>query len=574
MAEERTQRRLAAILAADVVGYSRLMGIDEDGTLARLKTLRRDLLDPRIDQHRGRIVKTTGDGLLVEFGSTVDALRCALEIQSGMAERSAALPPAGRIELRIGINVGDVIIDAGDIYGDGVNVAARLEALAEPGGICVSGRVQEDACGKLAVEFDDKGEQQLKNIARPVRVWRVRLGDRAVSSPPALPLPDKPSIAVLPFDSLGGDAEQSAFADGLTEDLITDLSSSSALFVIARHSTFAYKGKSLDVRQIARELGVRYLLEGSARRAAGRVRINVQLIDAAGGAHLWAERYDRSLDDMFAVQDEVTAKIVEALVGRLAKPPARNRPRSMEAYDLCVRARKLDEESPQAAREARLLLQRAIALDPLYAEAHRYLALNRWLGWVHWGEAVDVNRQEAVEFARKAVALDPNDAGCRWILGMMLAYERQWPESDAEFAAALALDPSHADAWAELSDLAVLSGKLADGLEHARRAFRLNPYPPSWYFLNLGQAQYALRQYDSAIETLRKEETYRTGSRRFLAASLAQTGRLEEARREAELFLVSNPHFTIGHWVSAHPFRDEAVAAHCVEGYRKAGLPD
>jgi TolB-like protein/Tfp pilus assembly protein PilF len=573
MAEERTQRRLAAILAADVAGYSRLMGADEEGTLARLKAHRRDLLDPRIDQHRGRIVKTTGDGLLVEFGSTVDALRCALEIQSGMAERNAELPPAGRIELRIGINVGDVIIDAGDIYGDGVNVAARLEALAEPGGICVSGRVQEDARGRLAVEFDDEGEQQLKNIAWPVHVWRARLGNRAAPQP-ALPLPDKPSIAVLPFDSLGGDADQATFADGLTEDLITDLSASSALFVIARHSTFAYKGKSLDVRQISRDLGVRYLLEGSARRAAGRVRINVQLVDAAGGTHLWAERYDRSLDDMFAVQDEVTAKIVEALVGRLAKPVARNRPRSMEAYDLCVQARKLHDESPQAAREAHLLLQRAIALDPLYAEPHRWLALNRWLGWLQWGEEVDVNRRLAVELARKAVALDPNDAGCRWILGTVLAYERRWPESDAEFATALSLDPSHADAWAELSNLSVISGRLADGLEQARKAFRLNPYPPSWYFWLLGQAQYALGRYDSAVETLRKEETYRTGSRRFLAASLAQMGRLAEARREAELFLVSNPHFSISRWVSAHPFRDDAVAAHFIEGYRKAGLPD
>jgi TolB-like protein len=575
MAEERTQRRLAAILAADVVGYSRLMGADEEGTLARLQALRRDLLDPKLDQHRGRIVKTTGDGLLVEFASTVDALRCAIEIQRSMTEHNAEVPPPRRIELRIGINVGDIMIDAtGDIHGDGVNLAARLEPLAEPGGICVSARVREDALGKVGLEFEDDGEKQLHNIDRLVRVYRARPAGAAPAARPALPLPDKPSIAVLPFDSLGGDADQATFADGLTEDLITDLSGSSALFVIARHSTFAYKGKSLDVRQIARELGVRYLLEGSARRAAGRVRINVQLIDAVGGAHLWAERYDRSLDDIFAVQDEVTAKIVEALVGRLAKPPARNRPRSMEAYDLCVQARKLDEESPQAAREARLLLQRAIALDPLYAEAHRCLALNRWLGWVHWGEPVDVYRQQAVEFARKAVALDPNDAGCRWILGMMLAYERQWPESDAEFAAALALDPSHADAWAEMSDLAVVSGRSVDGLEHIRKAFRLNPYPPSWYYLLLGQAHYALRQYDSAIEILRKEETYRTGSRRFLAASLAQLGRLEEARREAELFLVSNPHFTIGHWVSSHPFRDDATAAHFVEGYRKAGLPD
>ncbi|WP_179296447.1 MULTISPECIES: winged helix-turn-helix domain-containing protein [unclassified Mesorhizobium] len=395
--------------------------------------------------------------------------------------------------------------------------------------------------------------------------------DRVKRKP--LPLPDKPSIAVLPFVNLSNDPEQEAFADGLTEDLITDLSRAPGLFVIARNSTFAYKGKAMDVRAIAEELGVRYLLEGSARRAAGRVRINAQLVDAISGEHLWAERFDRGLDDIFAVQDEATAKIVEALLGRLRAPPPRNRPTNLEAYDLCVRARKLIDESPQTAREAHLLLTRAVSLDPDYAEAHRWLAMNHWMGWVHWGEPVEPNRRIALDLARKAVAIDPNDAGCRWVLGNLLAYEHSFEESDAEFAKAFELDPNEADAWATLSDIAVLAGKVEEGLEHIRKAFRLNPYPASWYYLTLGEAQYAARDYEAAVETLRREETYRTSSRRFLAASLAQLGRLDEARAEVELFLIGNPHFTTSYWVWTEPFRDTAMRDHFVDGFRKAGLP-
>jgi TolB-like protein/Tfp pilus assembly protein PilF len=390
----------------------------------------------------------------------------------------------------------------------------------------------------------------------------------------ALPLPDKPSIAVLPFVNLSDDPGQDSFVDGLTEDLITDLSRASGLFVIARNSTFAYKGKATDVREIARDLGVRYLLEGSARRAAGRVRVNAQLIDALSGQHLWADRFDRGLEDIFAVQDEVTARIVEALLGRLRASPARNRPTNLEAYDLCVRARKLIDESPQAAREAHLMLTRAIALDADYAEAYRWLAMNHWMGWVHWGEPIDPNRRIALELARKAVAIDPNDAGCRWVLGNLLAYERNFDEADAEFARAFALDPNEADAWATLSDITTLAGHVDEALEQIRKAFRLNPYPASWYFLTLGQAQYAARDYEAAVSTLRRDETYRTSSRRFLAASLAQLGRLDEARAEVEFFLVGNPHFTTSHWVMTEPFRDEATCEHFVDGFRKAGLPD
>ena len=573
MTEEHVRRRLAAILAADVVGYSRLMEQDEAGTLDALKRRRRDVLTPVVGDHRGRVIKVMGDGVLAEFASAVDAVHCAVDLQQRFSRANEQLPESRRIALRIGINLGDVIVEGSDLYGDGVNVAARLETLADPNGICVSRGVYEQVKNKVAIGFDDLGPQVVKHIAEPVHVYRVHHEQYDETKKEHLPLPGRPSIAVLPFTYMGNDPEQEAFTDGLTEDLITDLSRNAGLFVIARNSTFAYKGKAVDARRIARDLGVRYLLEGSARRAAGRVRINAQLIDAIGGGHLWAERFDRNLEDIFAVQDEVTAKIVEALVGRLSAPP-RSRPKSIEAYDLCVRARILTQESPQAAREARILFQQAIALDAGYAEAHRWLAHNFLLGWLLWGEPMDPTRRLAMDTAEKAMALDPNDAGCHWVLGYLLAHEGRWAESDAQFGATFDLDPNHADAWAMLSDLTVLSGRPAEAIEQLRKAMRLNPHPASWYYWILGQAQYATGQYEAAVETLRKEETYRTGSRRILAASLAQLGRLEEARREAEMFLVSNPHFRITYWASTQPIRDEATREHFIDGFRKAGLPE
>ncbi|SFB67309.1 TolB amino-terminal domain-containing protein [Bosea sp. CRIB-10] len=390
----------------------------------------------------------------------------------------------------------------------------------------------------------------------------------------SLPLPTNPSIAVLPFANVSNDPEQESFADGLTEDLITDLSRAAELFVIARNSAFTYKNKARDAREIAEELGVRYVLEGSVRHAAGRVRVNAQLVDATTGDHLWAERFDRELDDIFAVQDEVTARIVEALLGRLRTPSPRRRPKSLEAYDLCVRARRLMDDTPQAAQEAHILLTRAVALDPDYAEAYRWLALNHWMGWVHSGGPSEASRSTALELARKAVALDPNDAGCRWSLGYLLAYERSFAEADAEFARAIALDPNEADAWAALSDITVLAGRVEEGLEHIRKAFRLNPFPASWYYLSLGQALYAAGDYEAAVEALRRDQTHRTSSRRFLAASLAQLGQLDEGRAEAELFLVGNPEFSIRHWAAMEPFRDNALRERFVEGFRKAGLPE
>jgi TolB-like protein len=341
LSTERVERRLTAILAADVAGYSRLMGTDEEGTLTQLKAHRRALVDPKIAEHRGRIFKTTGDGMLVEFASVVDALRCAVEVQGGMIERNKDVPQEKRIEFRMGIHQGDIVVESGDIFGDGVNVAARLERLAEPGGICVSGRVQEDARGKLELAFEDAGEQSLKNIAWPVHLYRVRPSGAAAITRPSLPLPDKPSIAVLPFQNMSGDPEQEYFADGIVEEIITALSRFRQLFVIARNSTFTYKGRAVDVKQVGRELGVRYVLEGSVRKAANRVRITGQLVDALTGAHLWADRFDGALGDIFELQDNVTASVVGAIAPKLQEAEierANRKPtESLDAYDYFLR---------------------------------------------------------------------------------------------------------------------------------------------------------------------------------------------------------------------------------------------
>ncbi|NKM17432.1 adenylate/guanylate cyclase domain-containing protein [Rhizobium laguerreae] len=567
MTDQSIQRRLAAIVVADVVGYTRLMEADEVATLANLRELRSGVIEPAVMRHNGRIFKVVGDGFLIEFGSAVDAVAAALEMQR--ATTAVEVSGDRRLLLRVGVNLGDVIDDGSDMLGDGVNVAARLEAQAAPGGICISAKVHGEIVGKIGDRFFDAGERYLKNLTRPVRVWHW---PDALQS--TLPLPECPSIAVLPFTNMSGDEADAPFVDGLTEDLITDLSRTAGLFVIARNSVYCYKGKPVDVRLVAQELGVRYVLEGSARRAMGRVRINAQLIDALGGQHLWADRFDRTVEDVFELQDEVNAKIVEALVGRLTIPKQRNRPKNLEAYDLCVRARLLTEESPQTEREAYMLLQRAVKLEPLYAEALGLLAYNRWLAWTHFGEPEDPNRRMAVTLAQNAVDLDPNDAGCRYVLGTILAYERRWEESDAAFAKALELDPNHADTWAAMSDMSVLDGRVADGLAQIEKALRLNPHPTCWYLCHLGQAQYAARDYEAAAATLRREDTYRTNSRKFLAATLAQLGHLEEARREAELFLIAHPHFTISHWLSSQPLRDASVRDHFVDGFRKASLPE
>jgi TolB-like protein/class 3 adenylate cyclase len=572
------ERRLAAILAADVVGYSRLMERDEAGTLAMLKSRRTSILQPMVSKHRGRIIKLMGDGVLVEFASAVNAVTCAVELQMAMDNANAGAAEGQRIVLRVGVNLGDVIVEGSDLYGDGVNIAARLESLSEPGGLSISGSVFEHVSGKLPYSFASLGPQTLKNIDRPIHVYRLADKDGPGPAVSVLDrsLPDKPSIVVLPFMNMSADAEQSYFVDGLTEDLITDLSKVSELFVIARNSSFAYKGKSIDVRQIARELGVKYMLEGSARRAADRVRINAQLIDARAGGHIWADRFDRDLANIFAAQDEVIGKIVEALVGRLvaAGLKQRYRPANLEAYDLCLRGRAEVLHSPEAGLEAIPLFERAIALDPNYAEAYRWLALSQSQAWAYMNRPMDLFRELSMASARKAVELDPEDSGSHWILAFMLFYERRWEEAAREYEISLRLNPNDADAWVSLADLRGYEGRGVEAIACAEKAMRLNPHPPSNYFWILGFAQYVAGQYEAAVGTLRNKATYGTESRRLLSAALTQLGLLEEARKEAKLYLATIPHFRISHWVETQPYRDMAVRDRLLEDLRKAGLPE
>jgi TolB-like protein len=525
MTDARTHRRLAAILAADVVGYSRLMGTDETGTLVAPRTRWKDVLTPAVTRHRGRVVKVMGDGVLVEFASAVDAVQCAVAVQAGFAADR-------HIILRIGINLGDVIVQGADLYGDGVNVAARLELITEPGGICVSASVHDQVRGKTAASFRPMGPQTLRNIAGPVQVFRVGVAPE----PATLALPEKPSIAVLPFVGMTADPEHEHFVDGLTEDLITDRSRNADLFVIARNSTFADKGRPVDARQIARELGVRYLLEGSARRAGDRLRINVQLIDAQGGGHVWAERFDSTMQDIFDLQDAVTARIVSQLSGRLTPTPARRRTSSIDAYDLCMRGRALITYGGGKApvlREAVATMERALALDPRHAEPHRWIAFARLLTWVHGVDDEAAQRTLAVEHARAAVRLDPQDAASQWVMAWVLSYEHLIPEAEAAFARALALDPSNAEAWATFADVSAVLGRLDVALDAIRRAFRLEPHTPFFFYWFEGFILYLRHDCEGAVRTTARAEVIGTASQRLQAAALAQLGRVDEARRVA-----------------------------------------
>jgi TolB-like protein/class 3 adenylate cyclase/tetratricopeptide (TPR) repeat protein len=577
----RVERRLAAIMAADIVGYSHLIELDEDGTLAAIKLLRREIIDPLLAEHHGRIAKLMGDGAIVEFGSVVDALACAVAIQKEVSARQTGFGSDRRIVFRIGINLGDVVVEDGDLLGDGVNIAARLEGLAEPGGILVSSTVHDHLQGRLSFHLEDIGDRSLKNIARPVRVYRVGWQsrsageqDRAMPSSPARP--NRASIAVLPFTNMSSDPEQEYFAEGLAEDLITDLSKVPGLVVIARNSSFAYKGGSADLRLVANSLGVRYVVEGSVRRAATRVRINAQLIDASDNSHLWADRFDRDLADIFHVQDEIVGRIVNALADILpsARPVVRRRATNLDAYDLFVRGRVLAPQSPESNEVARGLLEEAIALDPDFAEAHVWLAMSYWFETTNWGEGVASNRAHVRSLAEKAMSLDPKDASAHMILGYIHLYGGEWREAVSEFEAALRINPNHADTWALLSDWKVYEGQAAEAVNCIRKAINLNPHPPGYYYWLCGWAQYGAGQYDDAIETLRREETYRSPSRKILAASLAQLGRMDEAHEETRQFLAMDPRFSVRRWSDTQPFKDDKMRQHFMDGYIKAGLPE
>jgi TolB-like protein/class 3 adenylate cyclase len=550
-AEATATRRLAAILAADVVGYSRLMEANENGTLERLKAIRAELIDPKIAERHGRIVKTTGDGMLVEFGSVVDALRCATEVQARMAERNAAVSIDPRIELRIGVHQGDIVVEDGDIFGDGVNVAARLEGLAEPGGICVSARVQEDCTGKLDIAFEDIGEQALKNIARPLRVYRVRpdgplpnprAGEgRVGGAAPALPLPDKPAIAVLPFANMSGDPEQEYFADGMVEEIITALSRIRWLFVIARNSSFTYKGQAIDVKQVGRDLGVRYVLEGSVRKAGGRVRITAQLIDATSGAHIWADRFDGSLEDVFELQDKVASSVAGVLEPALQAAEMRRsiaRPTNdLTAYDLYLRA--LAAYYPitkERIFEALGLLEQAIAIDRHYAPALSWAALcHRQLLLGGWSEAPEADHREAIDLARQALQVAGNDPGILANTALVLAHFGE--DIGAMIGLvdrALALNPSFARGWFVSGILKLWAGQPDLAIEHVETALRLSPRERMGTPLGvIGMAHFFKHRFDQAAAKLLLSIQDNPGvpySYGFLAACYAHMGRLDEAR--------------------------------------------
>jgi len=590
MAEDRVDRRLAAIFAGDIAGYSRLMGADEEGTLRQLKAHRKELVDPKITEHRGRIVKTTGDGMLVEFVSVVDAVRCAVDIQRGMAERNADVPADKRIQFRIGINVGDIIIDGDDIFGDGVNVAARLETLADPGGIMVSSVVHDQVRDKLSFGFEDMGEQTVKNIARPIGVHRVSLTENA---PPVTfnsaaaatktepSTANRPSIAVLPFVNMSGDPEQEYFADGISEEIITGLSKLRWLFVIARNSSFVYKGKAVDIKRVSRELGVRYVLEGSVRKGGNRVRITAQLIDAATGNHIWADRYDGELTDVFALQDEITRKAVAAIEPSLLEAEGirsqHRPPEDLDAWDMVMRANsqfwRLTKHDSEIAIA---MLRKAAERHHDYAPAHSMLAfvllVSRQVGWISMEPEVN----EPAAIAAHAVELDDRDPWAHLALGYVAFTRRRTDEAVDELQRALDLNPNFAAAHGYLGFAFVLDGRSDEAIAHGEQAIRMSPHDPQNALFNVGlaAAHYLAGRYNEAIVCGRKAMQQRfglTNGHRIYIASLAQAGRIDEARAALAKLQELQPENSIA-WIERNIPYTPGPMAKFLEGMRKAGL--
>jgi TolB-like protein/class 3 adenylate cyclase/cytochrome c-type biogenesis protein CcmH/NrfG len=587
------KRKLAAILAADVVGFSRLTGSDEEGTLARLRTLWSDLIAPTIAVHNGRVVKRTGDGTIVEFRSVVDAVRCAIEMQNGMIERNAGLPPERRIEFRVGIHLGDVVEESdGDLMGDGVNIAARLEGIAEPGGICLSEDAYRQVRDRLPEEFIDLGEKDLKNIARPLRAYAVKTSSARPAAPPQVSIADKAgpprlSIVVLPFANIGGDTEQEYFVDGVTESLTTDLSRISGSFVIARNTAFTYKGKHVDVKQIGHELNVRYALEGSVQRFGSRLRVNVQLIDAASGAHLWAERFDKPLADLFDMQDEIVARLANQLGTQLISAEARRaertpHPDSMDLYFqgvACVNK----GGTPEYLGQARRFFESALMLDP-----HNVAAL---VGTAEVDAGMTTNfltDDPATRFASaeaaltKALSLTPNNAAAHLLMGRVQNFTNRAPEGIAECERALALDPNLASAHAQIGLAKVIIGHGEETEAHVNEALRLSPRDiraHNWLGI-AGLAKLLLSKDEEAVVRLRRAvETNRNwpSAHFYLAAALAQLGRSDEAKAAARAGLALDPSFTIHRYRSGAPGDNPTYLAQrerVYEGMRKAGVPE
>jgi TolB-like protein/Tfp pilus assembly protein PilF len=586
--KERVQRRLAAILAADVAGYSRLTGADEEGTIARLRGLRRELIDPTVASHGGRIVKTMGDGILIEFASVVDAVRCAVEVQRGVASRRPDVPTDQRIEFRVGIHLGDVVVEGDDLLGEGVNVAARLEGIAEPGTICLSGDVYRQVKGKVDLAVRDLGEQHLKNIAEPVRTYRVTPDEGARKSSLALTLPDKPSIAVLPFQNMSGDPEQEYFADGMVEEIITALSRFHSLFVIARNSSFTYKGRAVDVKQVGRELGVRYVLEGSVRKAANKVRISGQLVDATSGAHLWADRFEGELDHIFDLQDQVTASVVGAIAPTLERAEierAQHKPtESLDAYDCYLRGLANFDQftSQQRVAEALRLFNRAIELDPNFASAYGRAAHC----YVHrkseaWATDPAHEIAEAARLARRAVELGKDDAVALATSGFALAYVVGDLDAGATFTdRALMLNPNLWLAWVCGGWTKIYIGEPDAAIERFARAFRLNPVDrrPGAQ-IGVATAHFMAGRYDEAAQwaamTLR-EWPDAHAALRISAASHALAGRLEQAQKPVARLLQLTPALCVSSLRRGAfaIYRRSDDLARVEEGLRKAGLPE
>ncbi len=624
MAPEGFKRKLAAILSADVERYSRLMGDDEEATVRTLTTYR-EVMTTLIQQHNGKVLDSPGDNLLAEFVSVVDAVQCAVAVQKEFQARNVEMPESRRMEFRIGINLGDVIQEKERIYGDGVNIAARLEGLAKPGGICISKTAFDHIESKLPYGYEYLGDQTVKNIAKPVGAYHVLMEPRVtVAGEPdegktasvrrlpilvgvfavlvlavavgiwqfyarrpsekpasvdkmALPLPDKPSIAVLPFDNLSADPEQEYFSDGITNDIITDLSKFRGMFVVASNSTFTYKNKPTKVQEVSRELGVRYVLEGGVQKAQDRVRINAQLIDATTGQHLWAERFDRSMDDIFAVQDEITKKIVATVFAKLdsaARHRAMRKPtESAEAYDLFMRAREIWHRwGKENNDEARRLWEKAIELDSEYAKAYTGVAFALAFDYLHHGGPGE-SLERAFDAAQKAVSLDYEDYMTQWTLGFVLLQKRLYDQAMTAYEKALALNPNQADLIAEMANPLTHLGRPQDAIEQIKQAMRLNPFSPSWYAWNLGLAYYHAGQYEEAIVALKPVIHLEwPGIFQSLTASYAQLGRLDEARAQAAELLKRDPDFSIATFTKTEPYKNPADLEHFLDGLRKAGL--
>ncbi len=585
MAEERVHRRLAAILAADVAGYSRLMGGDEEGTLAALTAHRTELIEPCIAEHRGRVVKTTGDGLLAEFASVVDAVRCAVAFQDGMRDRSSDTPEDRRIQFRIGVNLGDVIVQDDDLYGDGVNVAARLEGLAEPGGILVSGTAYDHVRNKVRADFDDLGAQTLKNIADPVRAYRVA-GTSRVSDAALKVTTDKPSIAVLPFTNMSGDPEQEYFAEGVVEEITAALSRVRSFFVIARMSTLRYRGHSIDAINVGQELGVRFLLEGSVRKSNDRVRITAQLIDAFSGSHLWADRYDGKIEDLFDLQDRITEHIVAAIAPTIRtaeiERARRKRPDSLVAYDYAMRALpNVWALTPSASTEAVQLASEAVRLDPDFAFA------NALASWCHvwqvangWSLSPAQARAEGLRLAQCALSLDGDDPGVLTIVGaaeMMLAHNLE--AASVHIGKALVLDPNSAWAWLRSGYLHVYRGDAETALEHFSRAERLSPFDPLNFnrYIGIALAHFVAERYQEASEWAEKSLLERPDvpwAYRVLAVAQEYIGNNARARWGLEKMCQDNPGLSVSSVMATLPFAPSEVYSRFADGLRRVGLPE